>query len=103
MPRELTATIATTDGSRDIAIDGIGGMIEVETAEYPLEQFPPAIIGFSVWGSVLSLHSPAEPDGDDAKLYYTAVAKSAIVCGSEGGKILVEVEPAGLELWKPGG
>jgi hypothetical protein len=73
MPRELATTVSTTDGSRDIAIDGLAGLIEVETAEYPLEQFPPAFIGFSVWGSVLSLHSPAEPDGDDAKLYYTAV------------------------------
>jgi hypothetical protein len=48
-------------------------LIEVDTAEFPLEQFPAAYIGFSVWGSVLSLHSPAEPDGANAKLYYTAM------------------------------
>ena len=73
MPRELTATLETTPGTRHLAIDELAGLIEVETVEYPLEQFPPAFIGFSAWGAALSLHSSEEPDGNDAKLYYTAM------------------------------
>lgn len=73
MPQEITATLETTPGSRDLAIDSLTGLIEVENAEFPLEQFPPALVGFSVWGAVLSLHSAAEPNGEDAKLFYTAM------------------------------
>ena len=73
IPQELTATVATTPGSRDLSLSSITGLIEVEAAEYPLAQYPPAYVGYSVWADTLSLHLPTAPDGSDAKLYYTAV------------------------------
>jgi hypothetical protein len=72
MPREAVATVATTPGSRDIDVSAIEGLLEVEAVEFPLGQFPPAYPGFATWDQVLSLHLGIAPDGDDAKLYYTA-------------------------------
>ncbi len=73
IPQELTATIATTDGSRDLSLSAISGLIEVETAEYPLAAYPPAYVGFSTWAETLSLHTETAPDGSNTKLYYTAM------------------------------
>lgn len=73
IPQELAATVATTDGSRDLSLAALTGLIEVDTVEYPLDHFPPCYIGFSTWGETLSLHLETEPDGSDAKLYYTAM------------------------------
>jgi len=72
IPRELTATIATTPGSRDLSLASLTTLIEVEAAEYPVGEFVPAYIGFSRWADTVSLHIDTEPDGDSAKLYYTA-------------------------------
>jgi len=73
LPRELSATVATTAGNRDLSLAGLPGLIEVETVEFPLDKFPPGYIGFSTWGETLSVHLEVEPDGSDAKLYYTAM------------------------------
>ncbi len=72
IPQEKTATIATTAGSRDIALASISGLIEVEAIEFPAGLFPPAYAGFSRWANTATLHSDKEPNGDDATLYYTA-------------------------------
>ena len=72
IPREQAATIATTAGSRDIAIGEFEGMLEVEAVEYPVGEFPPAYAGFSVWGSTLALHLDTAPDGSGARVHYTA-------------------------------
>lgn len=72
IPREATADIATTPGSRDISIASLTALVDVEAVEYPAGQFPPAYIGFSRWDDDLSLHLDSEPDGDDATVRYTA-------------------------------
>lgn len=71
-PREATATLATTPGSRSLDLAALDGLVEVEAVEYPVGGFPPRFIGFGSWGGVLTLHSDHEPDGSDAKLYFTA-------------------------------
>lgn len=71
IPRELAATLATAEGSRTLTVT-LDGLIEIEAAEYPTGQFPPAFIGFSSWGTSVSLHLDVAPDGSDVKLYYTA-------------------------------
>lgn len=73
IPQELSELMATTPGSRDLAIDGLAGLIEVEAVEYPVEQFPPAYAGFSTWGATLALHLETPPDGADAKVFYLAM------------------------------
>lgn len=72
-PREATATVATTAGSRDIALASINGLLDVEAVEYPLGSFPPAYIGFATWSGTLVLHSDQLPTGDNAKLFYSAL------------------------------
>ena len=73
IPQELSVTVATTAGSRDLSLAAVSGLIEVDTVEFPLAQFPPAYIGFSTWADTLSLHAETAPDGSNAKLYYTAM------------------------------
>ena len=46
IPQELTATIATTPGSRDVSVASLVGLVEVEAVEYPVGQFPPNYQGF---------------------------------------------------------
>jgi len=72
-PRELTAAIATTPGSRDVDISSLDSLIEVEAVEYPAGQFPPAYLTFSTWGATLALHTPVAPDGSSAQVSYTAL------------------------------
>jgi hypothetical protein len=71
-PREATATLATTAGSRDLSLASLTTLIDVEAAEYPLGAYPPSYVSFGRWKSVLMLHLEAAAAGDDAKLYYTA-------------------------------
>lgn len=72
IPRELSADIATTPGSRDLSTASLEGLIEVEAAEYPVGAFPPSYAGFAGWGANITLHIAAVPDGSDVRLYYTA-------------------------------
>ena len=72
LPQEKTATIATTDGSREVSLAALSGLIEVEAAEFPVGEFPAAYAGFATWAGTLVLHTEALPTGDDVKLYYTA-------------------------------
>ena len=71
-PRELSGDVATTNGSRDVSLGALEGLIEVEAVEYPAGQFPAAFVSFSTWGGTLSIQGQALPDGSDAKVYYLA-------------------------------
>jgi hypothetical protein len=72
MPRELSSTLATTAGSRDLSLASLTGLIEVEAVEFPVGSYPPAYLGFHVWAGTLTLHSDTPPTGGNAKLYYLA-------------------------------
>jgi hypothetical protein len=72
IPDEKSATVATTAGSRDLSLASLTGLVEVEAVEFPTGQFPPARCDFSRWAGTLTLHTESEPQGEDAKLYYTA-------------------------------
>lgn len=71
MPRELGAALATTAGSREVSLATLGGLMDVERVEYPVGDYPPALIGFQRWGETLLLDSPLAPTGDDARISYT--------------------------------
>ncbi len=72
VPREAIATIATTSGSRDIDLSTLTGLIDVESAEYPVDEFPPCYVQFSRWDQSLTLLLDTAPDGTDVRLGYTA-------------------------------
>lgn len=71
-PRELSADLPTTPGSRAFDISPLAGLIAIEAIEYPAGQYPPAYTGFSRWAETVTLHTGGLPDGSDARLYYTA-------------------------------
>ncbi len=72
MPREQSATIATTPGSRDISLASLTGLMDVEAVEYPVGSYPPSYARTSRWDSNLTLLVDSEPTGEDAKVFYTA-------------------------------
>ncbi len=72
IPQELSTDLATTPASRDISITAVEGLIDVETVEFPIGQFPPSYPGFASWAQVLTLHVETPPDGGDARIFYTA-------------------------------
>ncbi|MCA9830076.1 MAG: hypothetical protein R3B97_07620 [Dehalococcoidia bacterium] len=71
-PREASAALETTAGSRTLSLSSLAGLVEVEAVEYPADAYPPAFVGFQRWESLLTLHVDAEPTGDDATVRYTA-------------------------------
>ena len=73
IPRELTATLETTPGSRELSLATLEGLLEIEAAEFPVDHFPPSYVRFATWQGTLTLHTPTAPDGGDARIYYTAV------------------------------
>ncbi len=72
LPQELSATVATTAGSRDLSLTALTTLIAVEAVEYPVGSYPPAYIGFGVWAATLSLHLDTAPAGGNARLLYVA-------------------------------
>jgi hypothetical protein len=72
IPRELTATLATTAGSREVSLATLTTLIEIDIVEFPTGAFPPAHIGFSHWAGTLHLHADEPPAGQNLKLWYVA-------------------------------
>ncbi|MCZ2110330.1 MAG: hypothetical protein LC118_12315 [Dehalococcoidia bacterium] len=71
-PRQLSSTMATTPGSRDLDISALTGIIAVERVEFPAGYYPPCIVRFERWGENLTLLVSREPEGQDARVFYTA-------------------------------
>ncbi len=72
IPRELTATIATTPGSRELSVAPLSGLLEVEFVEHPAGLFPPCRVRFTRWGDTLLLETATAPDGSVAAISYVA-------------------------------
>ena len=71
LPLQTTASLVTTEGSRDLSLQTLTDLIRVEAAEYPAGRYPPGYVRFSVWGATLTLHVDAAPGGGQAvRLYY---------------------------------
>lgn len=71
-PRQVTAVVATTSGSRTLDVSALDGLIAVESVEYPTGYHPPALVRFDRWDDALALDIPGVPSGDDARVAYTA-------------------------------
>lgn len=81
IPREVAADIATTPGSRIVALDSLDGLIAVEAAVYPADS--DAEVRFTTWGGQLSIIDGPEPDGGDIRIHYTAAHE----LDDEGGTV----------------
>ena len=73
-PREMTAALTTTAGSRDLSVASVTGRVVVEAVEYPIGQYPPSFVLFSLWADTLTLLVDGAPGGgEDVTVYYGAL------------------------------
>lgn len=69
-PIEQRTVLATTSGSRDLALDGLAGWLRIVRVEYPLGLYPPSYVPFTVWGELLRLRTDLVPVGDDCAVFW---------------------------------
>jgi hypothetical protein len=72
-PREVTATLTTTDGSRELSLASLTGLVAIDAVEYPASQYPPLLVPFSTWGDTLTLEIGRTPaEGEAVTVRYSA-------------------------------
>jgi len=70
IPYQQTATVPTTEGSREIDISTLSDRVMVEAVEYPTHRFPRSYQRFAIWENTLTLLGDHVPDGSDCCIYY---------------------------------
>ncbi|GBD10987.1 hypothetical protein HRbin23_00637 [bacterium HR23] len=71
IPRETQAELTTTPGTRSVSLAGLPDLVRVEAVEYPVGQWPPSYVLFSLWGSTLTLLVDPPPQGaEPVRIYY---------------------------------
>ena len=70
-PRERLSVLSTTIGSREISITGLTDLVRVLAVEWPVGEYPPAYVAFSVYGTTLTLLTETEPAAvEDVNLFW---------------------------------
>lgn len=70
VPLEAKATL-TTEGSRQLSLTELADLITIEAVEYPVDNYPPAYVRFSVWADTLTLLTDRAPGaGEKVYVYY---------------------------------
>ena len=73
-PRETTATLATSAGSRDLDIASLEDRVSIDAVEYPAGRYPAAYVDFSVWSDTMTLLVQSTPgDDEDVVVRYGAL------------------------------
>jgi len=71
IPQEAKASPTTSEGSRDISLASLSDLVAVEAVEYPVDEYPPSYVPFSLWAGTLTLLVDATPPGDQSvNIYY---------------------------------
>jgi hypothetical protein len=70
VPRQTTATLATTADSMDLDVSSLTDMIVINAVEFPLGYTPKRYQRFSLWGDILIFLGSLVPDGSDCTIYY---------------------------------
>jgi hypothetical protein len=73
IPREMKATIATTDGSREIALTTLTDRVSVDRVEFPVGETPRSFQRFTVYSETITLIGDTEGDGTNAYIYWGKV------------------------------
>jgi hypothetical protein len=60
-PRDQRTALATTAGSRAVALTALTDLVEIEAVEYPTGEWPPSYVRFSVFETTLTLLVESEP------------------------------------------
>jgi hypothetical protein len=70
-PLEAKATLSTTAGSRDLSLASLQDVVEIEAVEYPVGDYPPSYVRFSLWSDTLTLLIDSLPgESEDIYVYY---------------------------------
>jgi len=70
-PREAVASLYTTEGSRDLSLSALDDLVHIEAVEYPIGNYPPRYVRFSVWADTLTMLVGRTPGGnEEVKVYY---------------------------------
>ena len=70
-PLEADTTLSTSAGSRELSIAGLTARVSVETAEYPVDQYPPSLVPFTTWAETLTLLVDGAPiEGEAVRVRY---------------------------------
>ena len=71
-PLEVTATLQTAAGSRDLDVSSLSGRVVIDAVEFPTGLFPPSYVRYSVWGETLTLLVDGVPGtGSDVVVRYS--------------------------------
>ncbi|MGH2350223.1 MAG: hypothetical protein ACRDJN_01245, partial [Chloroflexota bacterium] len=70
VPRVRDETLSTTAGSRDVSLAGLSGLWSVEEVEWPLGQYPAALVEWQVSPDTqtLTLLTASAPAGEDVRV-----------------------------------
>jgi len=67
----LEAVADLTPSGREVSLSGLSERLWVEAVEYPVGQFPPSFVRFSLWGETLTLLvDPPPRPGERVRVYY---------------------------------
>jgi hypothetical protein len=70
-PRERKTTLTTTADSRELSLASLTDLVEVTAVEYPVGQFPPCYVRFSVYAGTLTLLVDGAPGGvEDVDVFW---------------------------------
>ena len=70
-PLEAKAALTTTADSRELSLTSLSDRVVVEAVEYPVDEYPPAYVAFSLWGDTLTLLVDSAPVSEqDVRVYY---------------------------------
>jgi hypothetical protein len=71
VPWEAKAVLTTSAGSRDLSLASLSDHVVVEAVEYPVGQYPPAYVSFSLWADTLTLLVDSPPlTAQDVNVFY---------------------------------
>jgi hypothetical protein len=69
-PRQLTMTLNTVAGSRELDITTLTGRVNIESVEYPVGLEPRSFRRFSTWAERLTVEDGPVPDGTPIRINY---------------------------------
>lgn len=86
-PEEKLTELSTTEGSRELDVSGLSGLVRIEAVEYPVDQDPREYVQWSLWADTLEMLIDATPgDSEAVNVYWTA----AHVVDSNGSTVPAE-------------
>jgi hypothetical protein len=70
-PLEVKSTLSTTAASRDLSVASLVPLVGIDAVEWPVGEFPPMRVGYSLWADTLTMDVVAAPSSvQNAYVYW---------------------------------